>query len=309
MGTHPSSCCRAEALPARVATMADPPREDWLKARDWLMNGKVTRTSAKAPCLADLTKEFELYTYLKEGTELCRMNGLVTRGRLPGPLYRVYRGTVYRTNNISTLEERNIKRFLNHVETELKIKRAEVFKGKDEQEALLRCLETWENHATEPSAGMEECGGPRGAWGFTEKLFSGIPILRCLGPSKNHATEMTSSDDILVEPPNKRICMKSSKNDDDKGDPEGDFALALAEKHMQKDGGRSKIEEVLPPRAPETINGNDVKEWVGLYEEMLALEGDGTAMEKLNNELTALDYYDPKLLTKLEAIKELKLKF
>ena len=34
----------------------------------------------------------------------------------------------------------------------------------------------------------------------------------------------------------------------------------------------------------------------------------GDLKEKLNNEMTALDYYDPKLLTKLEAIKELKLK-
>ena len=31
--------------------MADPPLEDWLKARDWLMNEKVTRTSAKVSLL------------------------------------------------------------------------------------------------------------------------------------------------------------------------------------------------------------------------------------------------------------------
>ena len=41
------------------------------------------------PGLADLKKESELYTYLKDGTELCRMIGLVTKGQvLEGITYR-----------------------------------------------------------------------------------------------------------------------------------------------------------------------------------------------------------------------------
>ena len=43
--------------------------------------------------------------------------------------------SLFRTNNISTLEEKNIGLFLNHVAThdDLKIKRTEVFRGKNEQ--------------------------------------------------------------------------------------------------------------------------------------------------------------------------------
>ena len=66
------------------------------------------------PSLADIRTEYELYTYLKDGTELCRMIGLVTTGQ-------VLQGIIYRPNNISTLEEKNISLFLSHVEKELKL--------------------------------------------------------------------------------------------------------------------------------------------------------------------------------------------
>ena len=115
--------------------------EDWEKARVWLNQEKVTKMSAKVPyhyqifichficdsvldtylllslqipSLRDIVSEYELYTYLKDGTELCRMIGLVTTGQ-------VLQGIVYRPNNISTLEEKNISLFLSHVEKELKL--------------------------------------------------------------------------------------------------------------------------------------------------------------------------------------------
>ena len=70
--------------------------------------------SFQIPSLRDIASEYELYMYLKDGTELCRMIGLVTTGQ-------VLQGIVYRPNNISTLEEKNISRFLSHVEKELKL--------------------------------------------------------------------------------------------------------------------------------------------------------------------------------------------
>ena len=54
--------------------------------------------------------EYELYTYLKDGTELCRLIGLLTTGQ-------VLVGIIYRPNNITTLEEKNISLFLSHVDT------------------------------------------------------------------------------------------------------------------------------------------------------------------------------------------------
>ena len=43
----------------------------------------------QASNLADLKNEFELYLYLKDGIELCRMIGLVTQGQvLEGITYR-----------------------------------------------------------------------------------------------------------------------------------------------------------------------------------------------------------------------------
>ena len=102
---------------------------DWEKARDWLKQESITKMSAKVnkivsslslsviqvPSLSEITNQYELYTYLKDGTELCRMIGLVARGR-------VLEGIVYRPNNISSLEEKNVSLFINFVETEFKVK-------------------------------------------------------------------------------------------------------------------------------------------------------------------------------------------
>ena len=96
--------------------------EDWQKARDWLKNEKLTKATVKVqnytifkwlvwviifqyfnierlrqiklPCqvpnLSEIRTEFELYTYLKDGTELCRAIGLATQGRvLDGIFYRL----------------------------------------------------------------------------------------------------------------------------------------------------------------------------------------------------------------------------
>ena len=69
----------------------------------------------QAPSLGEIRTQFELYTYLKDGTELCRMIGLLTR-------QRVLDGIIYRPNNISSLEEKNVSLFINFVETEFKMK-------------------------------------------------------------------------------------------------------------------------------------------------------------------------------------------
>ena len=64
-------------------------KEDWEKARDWLANERVTKMSAKVPSLAEIRDEEGLYNYLKDGTELCRVIGIVTRGHLlEGITYR-----------------------------------------------------------------------------------------------------------------------------------------------------------------------------------------------------------------------------
>jgi len=102
------------------------PLLEWEKARNWLAHPEVTKMSAKVPGLADLKKESELYTYLKDGTELCRMIGLVTKGQ-------VLEGITYRTNNISTLEEKNISLFLDHVVSHVGLKRDKLFKNKEER--------------------------------------------------------------------------------------------------------------------------------------------------------------------------------
>ena len=104
---------------------------DWEKARDWLRQETITKMSAKVgtgralnicihfhfkvPSLSEITNEWELYKYLKDGTELCRMIGLVARGR-------VLEGIVYWPNNISSLEEKNVSLFINCAETEFKVK-------------------------------------------------------------------------------------------------------------------------------------------------------------------------------------------
>ena len=49
--------------------------------------------------------------YLKDGSELCRMIGLVTKGRVP-------EGVFFWTNNISTLEEKNLALFIKIVAEE-----------------------------------------------------------------------------------------------------------------------------------------------------------------------------------------------
>ena len=74
---------------------------DWEVARHWLNQKQITTMSAKVksktqyfplnqvPSLPDLESAFELYNYLKDGRELCRMIGMVTEGRVPeGIFYR-----------------------------------------------------------------------------------------------------------------------------------------------------------------------------------------------------------------------------
>ena len=85
---------------------------DWEKCRNWLK--AVTPISAKVPSLNEITTEYELHQYLKDGTELCRVIGLVTSKQ-------VLAGITYRTNTISNLEEKNIKLFISYVEKELNI--------------------------------------------------------------------------------------------------------------------------------------------------------------------------------------------
>ena len=76
------------------------PEEDWEKARAWLAHEKVTKMSAKVPGLTDISDEMGLYNYLKDGTELCRVIGLVTRGQvLQGITYRWLK--LHDSNNLS----------------------------------------------------------------------------------------------------------------------------------------------------------------------------------------------------------------
>ena len=64
------------------------------------------------PGLSEIRCENELYKYLKDGTELCRMIGLLVKGRV---LERI----IYNPNNISILEEKNIGLFVNFVKEEV----------------------------------------------------------------------------------------------------------------------------------------------------------------------------------------------
>ena len=72
-----------------------------------------TTHSLQSPSLEELQTEYELYMYMKDGTELCRMIGLLTKGKVP-------EGIFYRTNNISTLEEKNLVLFIKIVTEEFK---------------------------------------------------------------------------------------------------------------------------------------------------------------------------------------------
>ena len=72
-----------------------------------------TTHSLQSPSLEELQTEYELYMYMKDGTELCRMIGLLTKGKVP-------EGIIYRTNNISTLEEKNLVLFIKIVTEEFK---------------------------------------------------------------------------------------------------------------------------------------------------------------------------------------------
>ena len=74
----------------------------------------ITPFSAKVPSLSEITTEYELHQYLKDGTELCRVIGLITTKQ-------TLAGITYRTSSISNLEEKNIKLFVAHVEKELNI--------------------------------------------------------------------------------------------------------------------------------------------------------------------------------------------
>ena len=62
--------------------------------------------------MSEIQTEYELYEYLKDGAELCRMVGVITQGR-------VLDGIVYRANNIAALEEKNIALFLSFVDQKL----------------------------------------------------------------------------------------------------------------------------------------------------------------------------------------------
>ena len=72
------------------------------------------------PGLSEIHTEYELYEYLKDGSELCRMIGVVTQGK-------VLDGIVYRANNIALLEEKNVALFISFVEQKLKL--PQVFGG------------------------------------------------------------------------------------------------------------------------------------------------------------------------------------
>ena len=90
----------------RASTKPGP--RDWEKCRDWL--GEVTQFSSRS--VKKVSTERELYSYLKvsevregkvwcrvvmqDGTELCRLVGLLTRGKVPEEI-------IYRTNNIRSV--------------------------------------------------------------------------------------------------------------------------------------------------------------------------------------------------------------
>jgi len=85
---------------------------------------------------------------------------------------------------------------------------------------------------------------------------------------------------------------------------------------IRKSKGRRFLENHLLPNMPQGIDHSKrgTPEMVARMQESLLQEmqasGDGsTAIDQLNLQLTKLDYYDPNLMAKLEAIKMLKLTF
>ena len=81
---------------------------DWIKCRNWL--AQITPTSAKS--VKQVSSERELFLYLRDGTELCRIVGVLTQGRVPEEM-------VYRTQNFSNLQQNNVALFLRIVEAEI----------------------------------------------------------------------------------------------------------------------------------------------------------------------------------------------
>ena len=63
--------------------------EDWERCRDWLL--EVSPVSARSA--SQVKSAGELYSYLKDGTELCRIAGFLTCGKVPEEI-------LYRTQNI-----------------------------------------------------------------------------------------------------------------------------------------------------------------------------------------------------------------
>ena len=63
--------------------------EDWLRCRDWLV--EVSPVSARSA--SQVKSEGELYSYLKDGTELCRIVGFLCQRKVPDEI-------LYRTQNI-----------------------------------------------------------------------------------------------------------------------------------------------------------------------------------------------------------------
>ena len=66
----------------------------------------------QVPNISAIRTEYELYTYLKDGTELCRMIGLVSQGRvLEGIVYRLE----HKTCDILAAERLRLMRFDNRL--------------------------------------------------------------------------------------------------------------------------------------------------------------------------------------------------
>ena len=63
--------------------------EDWARCRDWLV--EVSPVSARSA--SQVRGEAELYSYLKDGSELCRIVGFLSQGKIPEEI-------LYRTQNI-----------------------------------------------------------------------------------------------------------------------------------------------------------------------------------------------------------------
>ena len=81
---------------------------DWIQCRNWL--GQISPTSAKS--VRQVSSERELFLYLRDGTELCRIVGVHTQGRVPQEM-------VYRTQNFSNLHQNNVALALGIIETEI----------------------------------------------------------------------------------------------------------------------------------------------------------------------------------------------